>query len=294
MQFIEAGARRTQNEQWKIDFELCQIFHKFKRTSIRPVNVIEQKNNRSIQRDFGKELRDVIESTVTDLTRIIANAAHIRAFRKIETQQFTDKDRVFLTPIADQRRHALHQLCPCLSLRVTIHNLESLTKHIPQQTIRQALRLLIRTTFEHIKVVGVCINPAFKFVNQTTLAKPSISFDNEYCYAAIENALLECRLNDLEFRFAPDHSGGYTFDTSSPQPKRPRPHSLNHIRLQRLTFPFDGNRCLDLHIEHATHELIRIMRNQNLICLRRFHKTTRRIDCISHGGKFAMRAHSAQ
>ena len=45
---------------------------------------------------------------IADLARIVTNAAHIRAFRKIKTQQFTDKNRAFLASIPQHRRHAHH------------------------------------------------------------------------------------------------------------------------------------------------------------------------------------------
>src|SRR6185436_6779023 len=46
MGFIEAGARRAQNEQGQIDLQFCQIFDQLQRAIISPMNIVEQKNDR--------------------------------------------------------------------------------------------------------------------------------------------------------------------------------------------------------------------------------------------------------
>src|SRR5262245_6867248 len=98
-----------------------------------------------------------------------------------------------------------------------------------------------------MKIFGMCIDPTFEFIDQTTLAQPRIAFDDDDGHTAIDGALLQRVLDDLEFRFAPNHSSRYAFDASSPQPKCPWSYSLNQIRLQRLAFPFDSDRPLDYH-----------------------------------------------
>src|SRR6185436_2249642 len=46
MGFIEAGARRAQNEQGQIDLQLCQIFDQLQRAIIGPMDIVEQKHDR--------------------------------------------------------------------------------------------------------------------------------------------------------------------------------------------------------------------------------------------------------
>ena len=111
---------------------------------------------------------------------------------------------------------------------------------------------------------------------------------------AIDHTLLKSRLDGLEFRFAPDHSGGYAFDTSSASPKCARPNTLNDVRLQWLGLAFHSERRLLLHIEDTAYQFIRVVRNEDVAPMRRVDQPAGGIDCIAHGSEFALRANRAQ
>src|SRR5690349_23252934 len=102
----------------------------------------------------------------------------------------------------------------------------------------------------------MCIQPAFKFIHKTTLAKPRIALDDEDSNSLLGSCLLQSILHQGQFSIAADHACGDAFDAASAHAKCTWTNALHGIGLQRFAFSFYSDKVLFLYIENAAHHLI--------------------------------------
>src|SRR5215217_7370955 len=109
LDFVQVGPRRAQDKQRQIYVKLGEIFYQLERTAVRPMNVIEQHDHTVIARKTLEGARHVSERTLANLARIPADAAHIHAVSKVESQQLTNERGLFVDLGSCQSCHAFHQ-----------------------------------------------------------------------------------------------------------------------------------------------------------------------------------------
>src|SRR5262245_14327695 len=97
--------------------------------------------------------------------------------------------------------------------------MEARAEYIAQQAAWQAHRLSTGGPLEHSKLSRPHVQPGFQLVDQAALPQTRVACDDDHRHAATDCALFERGLDDLEFRFAPDHSSCYALDASSADPK---------------------------------------------------------------------------
>src|SRR5574342_580203 len=82
---------QTDDEQRQVCLCAHQVIEEIQRTVIRPVNVFQENNDCFFVGDLGEELRGVVKSQIANLPRVAEDSLEMRAGRKIEADQVSDK-----------------------------------------------------------------------------------------------------------------------------------------------------------------------------------------------------------
>ncbi len=156
--------------------------------------------------------------------------------------------------------HAGFELGTNLVGRITLADVETPAKQVPQQAVGLVLCFGYGATFELAGRLGQELDPVLKFVEQAALADASLG--NECNHAGSRRLGCDVVVGILQYPqlgCAPNCARLDALHTTRGQTKRTCFRRFDEIRAHRLMFALDNQRLLGFDIENAAHETVGVV-----------------------------------